>query len=152
MNTYLEKKLFKKYPRLFQDKDLDMRKTCMCWGIECADGWYTLLDQLCHCIEEHFWNKENHKLWKDNKSSIDFDTFKQDLSKTEYARASQVKEKYGGLRFYMTEEDDYVGGLIRLAEGLSYYICEKCGNPGRPNRGGWVTTLCDKCKNENDGV
>lgn len=56
---------------------------------------------------------------------------------------AQVKEKFGGLRFYaggLTNEQD---NIIHDAEAKSFTICETCGNPGRPRGGGWITTLCD---------
>ena len=39
--------------------------------------------------------------------------------------------------------DDYVEGLVSMAEAISYKICEVCGNKGEPNKGGWITTLCE---------
>jgi hypothetical protein len=66
-----------------------------------------------------------------------------------YPKASQVKEKYGGLRFYMTCGNDEVYNLIKRAEELSYETCEQCGDPGREREGNyWINTLCDNC-NEN---
>lgn len=58
--------------------------------------------------------------------------------------ASQVKEKFGGLRFYVNDGDDYVFGAIALAEGLSHTICEECGMPGMTRGPGWIRTLCSK--------
>lgn len=57
--------------------------------------------------------------------------------------ALQVKEKYGGLRFYYTGGDDVIEGMVSLAETLSFRTCEICGSPGKPRRDGWVRTLCD---------
>jgi len=148
MKTELENRLFEKYPRLFQQKALDMQQTCLCWGIECGDGWYELLDSLCHCIEEHFWNKENHKRLKENKVPLEFDEFKNDISLIQYTTAAQVKEKFGGLRFYISKCETYVNGVIRMAELMSYKICEICGKPGKPNKGPWITTRCEDCKDD----
>jgi hypothetical protein len=60
-----------------------------------------------------------------------------------YITASQVKEKFGGLRFYTNGFTDEVSGMIRMAESMSYRTCEVCGNPGRSNNYGWISTLCD---------
>ena len=60
----------------------------------------------------------------------------------------QVKEKFGGLRFYINSAPEEVHNLIREAEKKSYEICESCGDPGEPRRGGWITTLCDKHNEE----
>jgi len=54
----------------------------------------------------------------------------------------QVKEKFGTLRFYYSGGDDYVSGLVSMAESMSAVTCEECGNPGKQVGGGWITTLC----------
>jgi hypothetical protein len=54
----------------------------------------------------------------------------------------QVKEKFGGLRFYIDAADDIVYAYIRFAESMSYRTCEECGKPGRSYTTGWVRTLC----------
>ena len=60
-------------------------------------------------------------------------------------RASQVKEKYGELCFYMTSATDEMFKLIDQAERESKTICEDCGQPGKLRKGSWLRTLCDKC-------
>ncbi len=54
----------------------------------------------------------------------------------------QVKEKFGGLRFYASANANYE--LISAAEDQSYHICEECGEPGKVYRDGWWKTLCEK--------
>lgn len=56
--------------------------------------------------------------------------------------AAQIKEKFGGLRFYIDGGDDYIHGAITMAENLSYRICEECGTPGKTEGPGWYRTLC----------
>ncbi len=56
----------------------------------------------------------------------------------------QVKEKFGGLRFYINSAPDEVHKLIREAENKSLEICEVCGNPGQQRNGGWIKTLCEE--------
>jgi hypothetical protein len=56
----------------------------------------------------------------------------------------QVKEKFGTLRFYYTGGDDYISGLVSMAESMSGVTCEECGSPGKTHGGGWVRTLCDE--------
>ena len=65
--------------------------------------------------------------------------------------ASQVKEKFGTLRFYMTTETEEMSALIREAEERSAVTCEECGSPGTCRDGGWILTLCDKCAVERKG-
>jgi cell division ATPase FtsA len=54
----------------------------------------------------------------------------------------QVKEKFGTLRFYYTGGDDYISGLVSMAESMSGVLCETCGKPGTSTRGGWIKTAC----------
>lgn len=132
MKAELQKKIYEKYPKIFGQKDLPMTDTCMCWGIECGDGWYWLLDMLCQAVQDHVESR-------------------QDGSKDSHqVEAVQVKEKFGGLRFYVNSADAEVYGMISLAEQMSYNICEKCGSTENIQRtkGGWITYLCPKCLKE----
>lgn len=128
MDSKLQKALYKKYPKIFRQKDLPMSQTCMCWGIECGNGWYQILDSLCHVIQEHV-----DALIKDKKANCQVE-------------AEQVKEKYGSLRFYTNFEDDYISGAIRIASALSSRTCEDCGGHGTPSKKGWITVLCNVCR------
>ena len=60
----------------------------------------------------------------------------------------QIKSKFGGLRIYYSGGDNYVKGVVGMAEEYSYKVCEVCGNSGKPNKSGWITTLCDSCRNK----
>lgn len=59
----------------------------------------------------------------------------------------QIKEKFGGLRFYYgldeVGSDPGVADLIERAEQIAARICELCRAPGRSRGGGWIKTLCD---------
>jgi len=55
----------------------------------------------------------------------------------------QVKEKWGGLRFYIGAATGAAHDRIEQAEEESYKTCEECGAPGRVRSTGWVKTLCD---------
>lgn len=64
----------------------------------------------------------------------------------------QIKEKFGGLRYYaafsgnLDPSDQAIGqGLTDMCEQLSFLICEECGEHGRiKSIGTWLRTLCDK--------
>ncbi len=56
--------------------------------------------------------------------------------------AAQVKEKFGGLRFYVDGGDHYIYGAIQMAENMSFRVCEECGAPGKTEGPGWIRTLC----------
>jgi hypothetical protein len=60
---------------------------------------------------------------------------------------SQVKEKFGGLCFYIYAGSPEVWKLIEKAENASYTICEECGEKGKQRskgKYGWIYTRCDK--------
>ena len=122
-----EEKILKKYPKIFRQKDLPMTQTCMCWGLDIGLGWMPLIDCLCGEIQSH----------------IDRD------KKIPQVEALQVKEKFGGLRFYVSGGDEYTESIIDFAEELSYSICENCGTTeGVTQTEGWIVTLCKKCMGE----
>ena len=64
--------------------------------------------------------------------------------------AIQVKEKFGGLRFYITGGSEEIHNLIDAAEDLSFETCEDCGTKENVtvNKVGWIATLCDKCRSK----
>lgn len=166
MNKDYSKKLVEKYPIIFQEYGGDPRHTCMAFGIECGDGWFDLIEQLCEDITKLIGNK-NCKII-----------------------AQQVKEKFGGLRFYYYVQIEQTplskaGYLIRKymfskrlgkeywaiigfrkkifkttyekisdrvdkAEIDSYKICEICGEPGKSRGKGWVKTMCKICDKKFD--
>lgn len=133
MNKANDKKLCKKYPKIFAKRGADMRTTCMCWGFECGDGWFWLIDQLCSALQSRIDNT---------------------CPAPPQVVAEQVKEKWGGLRLYFSGGDSTACGMIDFAERLSYSFCEVCGttnNVGRTTKG-YITTLCGACAKEHDRV
>ena len=61
----------------------------------------------------------------------------------------QIKEKWGGLRFYVGDATEEMHNRIHEAEKQSYTICERCGTSEAVSVGavrGWVLTLCDTCR------
>src|SRR4029078_4836825 len=64
--------------------------------------------------------------------------------------ASQVKEKFGTLRFYVDYASEEVYKMVAEAEALSAKTCEECGRPGELRTGGWLTTLVDGCHLEQE--
>ena len=69
----------------------------------------------------------------------------------------QVKEKFGGLCFYVTLNAEADTGkareIIRFYEQMSYETCEECGTTVDVSTGtldgsqfGWVRTMCDPCR------
>jgi hypothetical protein len=87
------------------------------------DGWRDLLERACARIRKAV--------------SADGGSF----------RATQIKEKYGSLRFYWWGRLSPGAAArgeeaIDLAEARSAATCEICGEPGRLHGGGSLTTRC----------
>jgi len=106
------------------------QQSCMAWGICTGDGWYWLIDNLCLQLQH--------------------DT---DVNDQPQVVASQVKEKFGGLRFYVNGGTDQQYGAIHFAEMLSSSICEICGTTkGVGQTEGWINSLCEKCAGDKGKV
>lgn len=127
MKQELEEKLFSDFPLLFE-RNADIRSSAMGWGFECGDGWYYLIRDLA---EELYPLVEKYRLVVD-----EYDC---------YPVATQVKEKYGTLRFYMSTATDEMHDIIDKYEALSAQTCEACGNPGSIDyTKGWLSPTCEK--------
>jgi hypothetical protein len=97
MKAELQKKLFEDFPKLFVQKDLDMKQTCMCWGIECPSEWYDVIYAACKHIQGMI-NCNKHL--SDKYPQIEF---------------TQVKEKFGALCMYYNNSVEYYDGVIEMA-------------------------------------
>ena len=119
MKKELQEILYKSFPDLYKQRKLSIMESCMPWGFDCGDGWFDLIYNL-----------------SENISLID-----------PTVEAVQVKEKFGGLRFYINHGSEEVYKLIDAAEEISFTICENCGSSEgvKTTEEGWITTLCDKC-------
>ena len=132
MKQELDALLCEKYPKMMVNRNKDMKETCMCWGFECGDGWFNILDQLMSNIQHHIdWNNKN------------FEKGYTQYKQVSQVTLDQVKEKFGTLRFYYTGGDDVIDGMVRMAESMSGVTCEECGNSGTTGVQGWITTLCE---------
>jgi hypothetical protein len=123
MNKELEDKLYEDFPELFQEHTLDMTQTCMCWGIECGDGWEQIIRQMCELLsrkicttaekKQKFPYQYNLEVWLYNKCRKIEKWLKlpyNSLYKAKFDRYdrfpgfgvkfTQIKEKFGTLRIY----------------------------------------------------
>ena len=143
MDIELQNKLYEKYPQFFVNKDKTPMESPMCFGIEVGNGWYQILSNVCWMIRQH----EDNKRWR--KKYLEENDPEKLAAEPEYfpVKFDQVKEKYGGLRLYFSGGDDYVEGLVSMAEAISYYVCEICGNKGEANKGGWISVRCEAHRN-----
>ena len=144
MKDELDKKLVEKCPVLYGNRYGDMTETAMCWGFECDDGWFDIIDKLSEKIENV------------NNLNLGF-----------IIVADQVKEKFGTLRFYyhteatgddLTEEQlrrntllaELVDNAIDIAEFKTEHTCEVCGKRGKLRDDGWIKCLCDEHAKKED--
>jgi len=143
MDRELQNKLYEKYPQFFVNKDKTPMESPMCFGIEVGNGWYQILSNVCWMIRQH----EDNKRWR--KKYLEENDPEKLAAEAEYfpVKFDQIKEKYGGLRLYFSGGDDYVEGLVSMAEAISYYVCEICGNKGEANKGGWISVRCEAHRN-----
>jgi hypothetical protein len=59
-------------------------------------------------------------------------------------KVSQIKEKFGGLRFYYDGGDDCIDGMVNMAELWASQTCEMCGDRATKHTTGWIKNVCDK--------
>lgn len=163
MREELDKQLCEKFPDIFKNRNAPMNQTCMCWGFSCGDGWYPILEAMCYQIQGHINNRLDQIKWATQwneelaraKEDDELDDWPSWKSKEEReipepvtpVVAIQVKEKFGTLRFYYSGGDDFVRGVVRMAESMSARMCEVCGVPATsdPNNG-WAHTVCEEHK------
>jgi hypothetical protein len=102
MKTELQNQLFDKYPNQFKNLKY----------IECGDGWYEIVSRCCSIVQYRldFLEKQN--------INMDFSW-------------SQIKEKFSLLRMYKYGADDYINGVVNMAENMSGCICEYSGDKGK---------------------
>lgn len=116
MHHELDELLCAKYPGIFLP---GAKRVQAIFGFECGDGWYPLINAACALIQGDIQATGNHLV------------------------ASQVKQKFGGLRFYYRGGDDYAASVISLAESLATHVCEVCGAFGKGVvLFGWMHTRC----------
>ena len=143
MREDLEKQLYELGPILYQEKDLPMNQTCMCWGFECPDSWFNILKDL----------------------TIELENINNNYKGKYECVARQVKSKYGSLRFYYylniliknstedevklaTELDNKCQAIIDKAEVATTQICCLCGKQATKVSKGWISFYCDDCFNK----
>lgn len=131
----LQRELEKAFPVLWREDDHG-RKTYPNVGV----GWQQI---LWDCSAE---------------ITAEIDSVKQLYPVEDLPRVSQVKEKFGGLRFYtgsiVLPIADSIRDIILKYVNLSFETCEQCGESGKTRhhfpelpdiRFGWVKTLCESC-------
>jgi hypothetical protein len=116
-----EARMLERFPKMF----------AVPYGGFCVDeGWWPIIETLCANIQHHI-------DWKNRQSEV-----------VAQVTVAQIKEKFGGLRFYYEGGDDRISGMVCMAEAWAAHSCETCGAPGKSRDGGWIKTLCDHHEQE----
>lgn len=175
MKAELQQKLFSKYPKIFADRTKPMTETCMCWGLDVGDGWYDIIDTLCEALTYTY--STSVEIDEEDGKRLGIEPYKMGDEDNYFFQveppqviATQVKEKYGTLRFYYHKEydekfislyqtgkypdlqriinrySDYMDGVVHFAEIASGRTCEMTGQPGEihasgGSRNGWLKVL-----------
>ena len=97
------------------------------FGCECGDGWYWVIRNLCAEIT----------------AAYAAEGLEVEIAPT------QIKEKYGGLRFYYSSTGrclPVVDDIICKYEDIAENTCEECGKPGKlRNHQSWDMVRCESC-------
>jgi hypothetical protein len=123
MQKELEQRLVERWPTWLNTEG-DIKDTAMARGFEHDDGWFDIVWRLCEDLEPLVAGHEFEVV--------------------------QVKEKFGGLRFYVRldgrrlSQDDAISRRIGAAMQESLHTCEICGQPGTLQENRCIKTLCDE--------
>lgn len=86
-----------------------------------GDGWLPITQKMIEDCIELGWNKQ----------------------------VCQVKEKFGGGRFYINGASDKIHNRIEQWEEETYKTCENCGSTENvTTTGSWLKTYCNNCNNK----
>ena len=102
-------------------------------GVCIGEGWWPIIEALSNQIHHHVkWKNEQRDKYNRGEGCPP-------------VIVRQIKEKFGGLRFYYDGGDDMVDGMVRMAESWASKTCETCGDKGKHRvDGGWHYVSCDK--------
>ncbi|MDO8263279.1 MAG: hypothetical protein Q7T21_08630 [Gallionella sp.] len=151
MQVELQAELFRRYPKFFRkpgkrlvdpeiisDVEARLQDDAAPFderGIECGDDWFALIDRLSRACE------------------LEIETLiAQGVPKEYWPRIAQIKEKFGGLRFYVNGpvSEELRAKILQAENKESPRICEVCGAPGKLREGRLRRTYCDSCDAESE--
>jgi hypothetical protein len=118
-----------KYPKIFEDYQGNPGRSNW-YGV--PDGWLPIIDKLCGAIQEYI---DHHISYT-----------KDGQYRPDQVKCSQMKEKFGGLRFYTDGHDEVVDGMIKMAEYWCDHTCQDCSSEEDLGlTSGWISVLCRNC-------
>lgn len=126
MKDELCKKLNEDFPHVFY-REPNGNDPFSMFYFEVGDGWYKIIADGASKLEPLFVEQI-----KKDPEGFSFG----------YYRTSQLKEKFGTMRWYLSGGTDKMYDICDSVERKSAKICEQCGKPGKLRGGGWVYTSC----------
>ena len=150
MDSELERKICDADPVFFRQRGMDMTQTCMCWGIECGDGWFEPIMEFVQKV----------RMLNDRLSTMNMCIV-----------ASQIKSKWADFTCYwnidVLDEDrnaelsesqqrmvdlcrSTMDDIVRGCEEKCAHTCELCGKYSMNSDevyacGSWLTVKCLDC-------
>lgn len=157
------KRMEETYPRMFDTPY---------GGFAVSSGWWPILEKLCDNIQSHIdWRNKQRNCelelheaytsgyeallkfyqgksaepseWDESNAQKTLENGVAVPAEVPQVEVHQIKEKFGGLRFYYGGGDEQIAGMVRMAESWADVACEECGAIGQRRSGGWIRTLCD---------
>jgi len=154
-----------KFPKMYKGKRYG--------GFAIGEGWWHIIESLSANIYHHVEHQRNMRLrdlrkvrakrqglealitfhqgkakvasdWHVELAEEDMEKEIQVTPSLNHIKVVQIKEKFGGLRFYYDGGNETIRGMESMAESWAAHTCETCGDRGTRRHGGWVRTLCDK--------
>jgi hypothetical protein len=119
----LEQRLVERWPSWFKVNGSTF-ETRMVDGFVHGDGWFNIVWKLCEDLEPLAGEAEKA-------TGRSFEVL-------------QVKQKFGGLRFYVNHGTDATRKRIEAAQLEALRSCEVCGQPGKAREGDWIRAVCDE--------
>lgn len=116
---------------------------------EIGEGWIPLISVLMSKIVYKIEDINQWNVGRLKNNVITQERFDEEKKFAEDFKITQIKEKFGGLRFYIEGNNKEVYSWISFAESMSYHMCEECGtthNLGRTM--GWIRIICGDCAEE----
>ncbi len=126
MKKELDEALVKDFPLTFA-RDAHGREPWSMFGFECSDGWEPSIRKTAEKLEPLIVAAKE----KDPEGY-----------EAGYYRTSQLKEKFGTGRWYLSGGSDEMHDLVSAWESETQTICETCGSIGELHGGGWLYTAC----------
>ena len=123
MDPELDQALCANYPKIFADRYASELESPMGRGFAIDNGWYRLVDALCRALQRET-----------------------DRHHAPQVVATQVKQKFGSLRFRVRKASERQWAMIDCATLFSMRKCEICGMAGRLRHvtGAGIATRCDR--------